>query len=248
MENNEGLVVQTATHTTENEHRGLRRSSCPSNSSLKSLGKASEQKETGYKLDRNKAIEKKAEACSRGHIKYTLKPGKNFVAEFSTASYEVAKSSMKDILQHNEKINADFCIKFEEGVDQTGAKVEFIYKLFQQKRDGVPGCYSKLTITLYNTTSRLLANGPRVDVMTDIILKDLLNILRVKCRDIEVVDQNIKESNTVALRDPDQLQIHNNNGESHDSINALSLTHEMDEQASSQVIERTVIDEFDNGG
>ena len=41
--------------------------------------------------------------------------------------------------------------------------------------------------------------------MTDIILKDLLNVLRVKCRDIEVVDQNIKESITVALKDPDQL-------------------------------------------
>ena len=126
---------------------------------------------------------------------------------------------MKDVLQHNEKINADFCIKFEEGVDQTGSKVEFRYKLFQKKRDGVPGRYSKLTISLYNTTSRLLANGPRVDMTTDIILKDLLNILRVKCRDIEVVDQNIKESITVARRDPDQLQIQNYNGILHDSIN-----------------------------
>ena len=79
---------------TENENRGLRRSSRPSNSNLKSLCKASEQKEKGYKLDRNKAIEKKAEACSREHIQYTLKPGKNFVAEFSAASYELEKSSI----------------------------------------------------------------------------------------------------------------------------------------------------------
>ena len=163
-----------------NGNRGLRRSSRPSNSNMKSLGKASEQKKKGYKLDRNKAIEKKAEACSRENIQYTLNPGETFVAEFSTASYEVAKFSIIFILKHGEKINADFCTKSEEGVDQAGAQVEFRYKLFQKKRDGVTGYYSKLTINLYNTTLRLLANRPMVDIITDIILKDVLNILRLE--------------------------------------------------------------------
>ena len=82
--------------------------------------------------------------------------------------------------------------------------------------------------------------------MTDIILKDLLNILQVRYRDNEIVDQNIKESIAVARKDQDQLQIQNNCGEMHESINEQSVTHEIDEQASSQVVERTVIDEIDN--
>ena len=67
-----------------------------------------------------------------------------------------------------------------------------------------------------------------------------------KCCDIEIVDQNIKESIAVAGRDPEQLQIQNNNGEIYDSINEQSVTHEIDEQASSRVVEWTVIDELDN--
>ena len=70
-----------------------------------------------------------------------INPGENCVAEFSTASYEVAKFSIIFILLQDEKINADFCIK-SEGVDQAGAQVEFRYKLFQKKRDGVTGYYS----------------------------------------------------------------------------------------------------------
>ena len=57
---------------TENENMGLRRNSRPSNSTLKSLCKASEQKEKGYKLGINKAIEKKANKSSREHIQFTL--------------------------------------------------------------------------------------------------------------------------------------------------------------------------------
>ena len=73
-----------------------------------------------------------------------------------------------------------------------------------------------------------------------------MNILQVRYRDIGIVDQNIKESIAVAHKDQDQLQIQNNCGEMHESINEQSVTHEIDEQASSQVVETTVIDETDN--
>ena len=120
---------------------------------------------------------------------------------------------MQDILQQNEAINTGFCINSEEGVDQTGAKVEVRYKLFQKRKGGVPGCYSKQTINLYNRTSRLLANEPRIDIMADIILKDILDILQQKYNDIVLVDQNIKESIS-ACKVQDQLQVQNNNGNS----------------------------------
>ena len=244
MENNEGTLVKPATAMTENENRSLRRSSRSSNSNLKSLCKSTVQNEKGYKLDRNKAMEKKSEACLREHIQYTLKPGKNFVAEFSTAAYELTKSSIKDILQHNGKIKADFCVNYEEDIDKSGAKVEVRYKLFQRKRDGVPGCYSKLTINLYNTTSRLMANGPRVDIMTDIIMKDLLSILQEKYHDIAITDQNIRDSIAFVSEGQRQMHVQNCNGE----IQAPSAEHsesaEKDEIVS-QSEEPIVIDETD---
>ena len=47
-----------------------------------------------------------------------------------------------------------------------------------------------MTIFIYNTTSRLLANGPRIEITTDIILSDILNILLDKYRDIVIVGQD----------------------------------------------------------
>ena len=88
------LTSKEVTHMTDNENMGFRRISRSSNSTLKILCKASEQKEKGYKLDRNKA-----------NSIYS-KPGLNFVAEFRTASYELAKSSFRYILQHCEQANS----------------------------------------------------------------------------------------------------------------------------------------------
>ena len=152
---------------------------------------------------------------------------------------------MIDILQQNEAINTGFCINSEEGVDQTGAKVEVRYKLFQKRKGGVLGCYSKLTINLYNTSSRLLANGPRIDIMTDIILKDILDILQQKYYAIVIVDQNIKESIS-ACKVQDQLQVQNNNGKSNVTTNEQDVLQEMCDQDSSQVTEKTVIDAIDD--
>ena len=100
-----------------------------------------------------------------------MKQGKNFVVEFSTAAYEVAKFVIRETLETNDTIQSEFCVKTEEVVDKTGAKVELRYKLYQKKKDWEPGCYSKLTINLYHTTSRLLSNGPRLEIMTDVVLE-----------------------------------------------------------------------------
>ena len=123
-----------------------------------------------------------------------MKPGKNFVAEFSTAAYEIAKPTIRETLETNDIIQSEFCLKTEEVVEKSGAKVELRYKLFQKKKDGEPGCYSKLNLNLYHTSSRLLSNGPRIDLMTGCLLEELLKQLREKYNDIVVMDQTIQES------------------------------------------------------
>ena len=51
-----------------------------------------------FTLDRTKALEKKHQACTREHVTFEMKAGKNFVIEFSTATYELAKQNLFSIL------------------------------------------------------------------------------------------------------------------------------------------------------
>ena len=81
--------------------------------------------------------------------------------------------------------------------------------------------------------------------MTDIILKDILDILQQKYYAIVIVDQNIKESIS-ACKVQDQLQVQNNNGKSNVTTNEQDVLQEMCDQVSSQVTEKTVIDAIDD--
>ena len=91
-----------------------------------------------------------------------------------------------------------------------------------------------MTIFIYNITSRLLANGPRIDITTDIILKDILNIRPEKFCSIVIVGQ-------------DQKQIHDNGGEMNVSINEQSVSCLICEQAFLQVVEGTMINQINSG-
>ena len=179
----------------------LRRSRRPSSSNLKNIGSNNSQQNKGYHLDKVKAMEKKAEACLREQISYEMKPGKNFVAEFSTTAYEVAKQFVKEFLETDKAVQSEFCVKTETSTEQSGAEVEIRYKLFQKRKDGEPGCYSKLTINFYNTSSRMLANGSRVDLVMDRIFKELLIEVKRQYSNIVVMDRNIIDAISMSLED-----------------------------------------------
>ena len=93
--------------------------------------------------------------------------------ECSTATYELSKGVIRSILETKDIFKTEYSVKTEEGVDQTEAHIESRYKLFQRKKGGKPGCYSKLTINMYNTTSRILVNGARLDLFMNNIFTDL---------------------------------------------------------------------------
>ena len=114
----------------QNGEKGLRKSNRQSTSNLKNLSVMEHVRtENGYTLDRENALLKKAESCSKEHLRYILKPGKNFVVDCSTATYEIIKPFIKDILETKDIFQTEYCVKVEEGVDQTGAQVECTYKL-----------------------------------------------------------------------------------------------------------------------
>ena len=75
-----------------------------------------------------------------------------------------------DILETKDIFQTEYYVKVEERVDQTDAQGECRYKLFQSKKDGEPGCHSKLTINMYHTTSRILVHGARPVLFKDNIL------------------------------------------------------------------------------
>ncbi|VDI26428.1 Hypothetical predicted protein [Mytilus galloprovincialis] len=56
-----------------------------------------------YTLDRESAIRKKINACQKEHLRFELKPGKNFVIELSTGAYETLKSSSSNTIHRTIK-------------------------------------------------------------------------------------------------------------------------------------------------
>jgi len=51
-----------------------------------------------YTLDRTKALDKKLRNGHAQHIKYEMKSGKNFVIQYSTGAYELAKTFITNII------------------------------------------------------------------------------------------------------------------------------------------------------
>ena len=44
-----------------------------------------------YTVDKTKVLQKKKDSCNKEHMTTCMKAGNNFVIEFSTAAYELAK-------------------------------------------------------------------------------------------------------------------------------------------------------------
>ena len=55
-----------------------------------------------YTLDKTKVIQKKKDSCNKEHMTSRMKTGNNFVIEFSTAAYELAKQKTIEILERND--------------------------------------------------------------------------------------------------------------------------------------------------
>ena len=71
-----------------------------------------------YTLDRESAIQKKINACQKEHIRFELKPGKNFVIELSTGAYETVKNEILSILQRPEITETLVTLPIQDGIEK----------------------------------------------------------------------------------------------------------------------------------
>ena len=133
-----------------------------------------------YKLNVEASLEKKLAGCVSDHLSYEMKPGKNLVANFSSAAFEKAKGFIMQNIQ-----SADFVDKYayveEAEIDQNGAQVGYRLRFFNRKKDGGTGCQQKIVANFYNTKSSLLVNGSRVDIFCEDILQPLEEYIRMNC-------------------------------------------------------------------
>ncbi|VDI56939.1 Hypothetical predicted protein [Mytilus galloprovincialis] len=98
-----------------------------------------------------------------------MKPKSNFIVKRNTASFELVKTKLYDIL-FSHSFQTDYVVSSEKGKDNSQNEVELRYKIHNKRRDGSSGTYHKFTINVYNTTSSLLVNGPKIDIFTESIL------------------------------------------------------------------------------
>ena len=109
---------------------------------------------------------------------------------------------IKKLIETHEGIQTEFCAKSESGLEQAGAEVETRYiTISKKKKDGKPGCYLKLTINLYHSSSRILVNGSRVDLFMDVIFTELLNELKRLYSNIAVMNRTMNEAISKSLEE-----------------------------------------------
>ena len=147
-------------------------------------------KTKNYALNIGKSLEKKLTGCASEHLKYEMKPGKNLVISLSSAAYELAKSYIVEKTQLTEFSNSFAFVK-ESGVDLNNAVVDFRLKFFNRKKDGEIGCIQKFVVNFYNTTSRVMVNGSRVDIFCEEILEPLEQHIFSKCESLDAMNCGI---------------------------------------------------------
>ncbi|CAG2215871.1 unnamed protein product [Mytilus edulis] len=122
-----------------------------------------------YQLNPDVAISKKKNNCLSAPITCEMKPKSNFIVKCNTASFELVKTKLYDIL-FSHSFQTDYVVSSEKGKDNSQNEVELRYKIHNKRRDGSSGTYHKFTINVYNTTSSLLVNVPKIDIFTESIL------------------------------------------------------------------------------
>ena len=147
-----------------------------------------------YTLDKEKALDKKATACDKETVSYEMKACKNFVAAFSTSAYELFRCIFNKTVHHVcSETQIPVCCLITTNEDEKGAVVANVYQIVNKKADGTAGKQIKCTITLYHTTSSLLANGKQVDMFVEDIFMPAINSLHAQNSEIQIINENIKD-------------------------------------------------------
>ncbi|CAG2188109.1 unnamed protein product [Mytilus edulis] len=166
--------------------KGLHQLSNSKDSNLDNISTRSKN----YSLNRSKALDKKQETCQKQHIQYEMKPGKNFVIEFSTAAFEATKNFL---LSHftSENFNNNLAVKEQKNLDSTHITVDHSYRIYNRKNNGQIGSQLKYVVNVYNTTSLINVNGSRVELFVNGIFKDLCAYLSKHFDSFDILNNEI---------------------------------------------------------
>ncbi|CAG2256494.1 unnamed protein product [Mytilus edulis] len=137
-----------------------------------------------------------------------MKAGKNFVVEFSTAAYELAKSRILTLLQSRD-ISTNYTVLEQHGVELSNLKIDSCYKVYNRKNNNQPGNLLKFTINLFHTTNKMTVNGNRVDIFINEIFDSLCSEIQSKFKELNICNNTIQSqltnlkdcSSTVILQD-----------------------------------------------
>jgi len=103
----------------------------------------------------------------------------------------MAKSFLFTYFKNLEAHN-DFAIIFENGLDKGSVVVESRFRIFNKRRDGSIGNQLKYTVNCYNTSSKMLINGSKVEIFVENILPMLLNLISKEETHLNHLNTNIK--------------------------------------------------------
>ncbi|CAC5397670.1 unnamed protein product [Mytilus coruscus] len=131
-----------------------------------------------YAINRDKALESKNAKFNYQHLTFEMKAGKNFVVEFSTAAYELAKSRILTLLQST-NISTNYTVLEQHGVEQSNLKIDSCYKVYNRKNNNQPENMLKFTINLFHTTNKMTVNGNRVDIFINEIFDSLCSEIKI---------------------------------------------------------------------
>ena len=119
-----------------------------------------------------------------------MKPGKNFVIEFSTAAFEATTNFL---LSHftSEKFNSNLAVKEQKNLDSTHITVDHCYRIYNRKNNEQIGSQLKYVVNVYTTTSLINVNDSRVELFVNGIFKDLCAYLTKHFDSIDILNNEI---------------------------------------------------------
>ena len=119
---------------------------------------------TNYNVNKQKALQQKLDATSRQHVTASLKKG-NLVLTFSTASLEVFRSVLRDIMNANPFDGTKWILG--QRMTRNGSATA------EESISVVTGNKQIYRINLYLTTSRVNINGSKLNIF----IKDHLTVI-----------------------------------------------------------------------
>ena len=145
-----------------------------------------------YVLNKVRALQKKLHQCGQEHLRFQMKPDKNFVIKLSTSAYELTKLIVVEHL-YSENFAKDYfvtsCINEDECQNQVGSA----FRVYNRKKDGMQGTKLKFTLNFYHTTSSILVNGSRVDIFESELFRPICESIESKCTDLTIVNEQIAD-------------------------------------------------------